>query len=183
MSAPSSSGKSCCRTTLRRQRARRTDAGVQALRPRRNPAATPSSALRSCRREDPSPAASAPAQSRRRAAPRKPRHGEEALAFWRLARKCFRRALPPRRTVFVPRAQRAGRTLRRANGRAEIHHRLRKIAVAARRRQLARKAGDFRLGRRQRHVERVQARDDAFDIAVYGLAVASNAIAAMAAAV
>ena len=67
----------------------------------------------------------------------------------------------------VPRAERAGRPLGRANGGAEIHQRLREIAGAARRQQRRRQPLDHRLGRRQRLFYGKQPRHHALDIAVH----------------
>ena len=100
-------------------------------------------------------------------------HGHEsgtaaqfAFALRHAARIRLGLAVRVRHAVLAPRTQRACRILRRAEGGAEIHHRLSKIPSAARRRQPAREARNFRLGRRQWRIDREEPRDHALDIAV-----------------
>ncbi len=86
--------------------------------------------------------------------------------FGALRGKRLRIAAPPRRAIVHPGAERAGRLLRRADGGAEVHHRLREIAGARVRRERLRQRADLRLGRRQLFLDREQPRHHPLDIAV-----------------
>jgi len=69
--------------------------------------------------------------------------------------------------AFLPRAESAGRLLRRADGSAEIHHRLGEIAGAPLRGEFARTPPQFRLGAGQRFGDGKKPRDHTFDVAVH----------------
>ena len=151
----------------------------------RSPATTPSSALPSCRQgalRRPRPHQHIAVRSARatKAAPRR----KAPSRFGIRARKRFRVAARARRAAFVPRAKSASRLLRRADGGAEVHHRLGEIAGAALRRQFARQPAQLRLCRRAAARRRQKAaRSTRSILPSTGLAGASNAIAAIAAAV
>ena len=134
--------------------------------PGRNRRETPWSAPRSCRRAGPSRAASAPGDGRRRAAPRRRRRGAAAL---RASSPCAetsrdRRAAAPRKRREG--AQRTGGILGRADGGAEVHHRLGEIAGPLRRPQPLRQGADRGLGSGQFVLDGIKARDHPFHIAV-----------------
>ena len=80
--------------------------------------------------------------------------------------KPFGIAETQRGAVAVERAQHAGRPARRADRRAEIHHRLREVARPRLRHQLLDDLVDRRLRLGQRRLDRLQPRDHPLDIAV-----------------
>ena len=176
-----------CRTTPGRRRhaiggARQLIAAhSQARLVHRNPPSIPSSALRSCRRAALSPAASAPANSRPSGERRTPRRDAARLRV--SARGAEMSPASPRAkrgAVFIPRTQRAGRLLRRADGGAEIHHRLGEIAGALRRGEFARKPAKFPALRAGSGVSTAKSRAITRSILPStGLAGASKAIAAI----
>lgn len=69
--------------------------------------------------------------------------------------------------ILLQRADHAGRIARGADGRAQIHHRLRIISGPVARGQRFRQTRQFRLGAGQRCLDGKQPRDDALDIAVH----------------
>ena len=90
------------------------------------------------------------------------------LAFHlrRLARKRLGVAAGAGDAGVHPRADAAGRFLRRADRGAEIHHRLGEIAGAALRHQRLGAGADFGFRRRQFGLDRIEPRDHPLDVAV-----------------
>ena len=89
----------------------------------------------SCRREGRARRAGAPARGRPRGWRHTRRRAANALPASSRVAKAFAVPACRRRARFDERTQHAGRSFRRADGRAEIHHRLRVVAGAMRRAQ------------------------------------------------
>lgn len=89
-----------------------------------------------------------------------------AFRFSELAWKRFLIAACVRTTVILPRAQYARGTLRRTDGRSEIHERLSEVARPMSRQQRCSTCSDRRLRSRQFFFNKEKPRDDTLDISV-----------------
>ena len=108
----------------------------------RNPAPRRSSAPRPCRRAGPAAGACAAGRCRRRADHEGGAAAQLPALLLRLLRKGLLQPSARAPAGLHPRAERAGRALRRADGGAEVHQGLREIAGPVRRDQRLRRGAD-----------------------------------------